>query len=147
MNSGSDGARLLNYFSERNQEILQLVRWLVEQESMSRDVEPLKRIGSNYGEKLASIGGRVDLLTDPHFGTTVRARFGPEQRDGIRQLLVVGHLDTVWPLGTLDARPFRVEADRAYGPGVFDMKAGVAVATFAVKALNELGRTANRPVT
>jgi glutamate carboxypeptidase len=143
----SDGARLLNYFSERNQEILQLVKWLVEQESMSREVEPLKRIGSNYGDKLASIGGQVDLLTDPHFGTTVRARFGPAPRNGLKQLLVVGHLDTVWPLGTLNARPFRVEADRAYGPGVFDMKAGVAVATFAVKALNELGRAANRPVT
>jgi glutamate carboxypeptidase len=147
MNSGSDGAPLLNYFSERNHEILQLVQWLVEQESMSREVEPLKRIGSNYGDKLAAIGGRVDLLTDPHFGTTVRARFGPPSRDGLKQLLVVGHLDTVWPLGTLDARPFRVEADRAYGPGVFDMKAGVAVATFAVKGLTELGRSPNRPVT
>jgi glutamate carboxypeptidase len=147
MNSGSDGAPLLSYFSERNQEILQLVKWLVEQESMSREVEPLKRIGSNYGDKLASIGGQVDLLTDPHFGTTVRARFGPAPGDGLKQLLVVGHLDTVWPLGTLSARPFRIEAERAYGPGVFDMKAGVAVATFAVKGLNELGRSPNRPVT
>jgi len=62
-------------------------------------------------------------------------------------LLVIGHLDTVWPLGTLGSRPFHVEDGLAYGPGVFDMKAGVAIAAFAIKALRELGRSPARPVT
>ncbi|MGH8596664.1 MAG: M20 family metallopeptidase, partial [Gammaproteobacteria bacterium] len=63
-----------------------------------------------------------------------------------QQLLVVGHLDTVWPLGTLAERPFRIEEGRAFGPGIFDMKAGVALATFAMRGLKESGRKTQRPV-
>src|SRR5262249_11582138 len=63
------------------------------------------------------------------------------------QLLVVGHLDTVWPLGTLATRPFKVEADRAFGPGIFDMKAGVMLATFAMRAIKDLGLRTRRRVT
>ena len=60
---------------------------------------------------------------------------------------MVGHLDTVWPLGTLAHRPFVVKEDRAYGPGIFDMKAGVTAAVFAMRALKELGRETKRNVT
>jgi glutamate carboxypeptidase len=61
--------------------------------------------------------------------------------------MVVGHLDTVWPLGTLSNRPFKVDEDRAYGPGIFDMKAGLAVALFSMRAIKELSRRVERDVT
>src|SRR5262249_6270318 len=122
--------------------------------SMSREAEPLKRIAANYAERLSGFGANIDLLTDPKFGTTVRARFSsgsPDHDSGsdatAKQLLVVGHLDTVWPIGTLSARPFRVEDGRAYGPGIFDMKAGVTISSFAMKALKDLKRGARRQVT
>ncbi|HYP29241.1 MAG TPA: M20 family metallopeptidase [Blastocatellia bacterium] len=138
----------LDYFEEHRAEVLQLIRHLVEQESMSRQAEATTRIAESLGDRLALEGASVDLISDEHYGSTLRARyFSGEGSPEEKQLLVVGHLDTVWPLGTLASRPFRVEDDRAYGPGVFDMKSGVALASFAMRALREMGRRTRRSVT
>jgi glutamate carboxypeptidase len=147
---GNDSAALLRYFQERQSEMLEFMRWLVEQESMSREMEATRRIAENLGERIAEMGAAVDLLSSPQYGSTLRARFdpnhGPRATDD-KQLLVVGHLDTVWPMGTLSARPFRVEGDRAFGPGIFDMKSGVTLAAFAMRAIKELSRSTRRAVT
>ncbi|MCI0488222.1 MAG: M20 family metallopeptidase [Blastocatellia bacterium] len=154
-NETKDGAALLSYFEDNRADILQFMQWLVEQESMSREAEATARIARNLGDRLSEMGARVDLFSDLRFGATLRARFehagvpapfrAPPLED--KQLLVVGHLDTVWPLGTLAARPFRIEEDRAYGPGIFDMKSGVTIAVFAMRALRDMGRSPQRPVT
>src|SRR6185503_122282 len=147
--SDEGGSTVLSYFDAHSAEMLEFTRWLVEQESMSREAEATRRLAERLGERLASTGGSVELLDDPRYGSTLRARFnhaaGESQNGG--HLLVVGHLDTVWPLGTLAARPFRVEEDRAFGPGIFDMKSGVMLAAFAVRAIRELGRKTRRPTT
>jgi len=144
----TDRSPFLDYFEEHRAEVLELIRHLVEQESMSRQAGATTRIAESLGERLALEGASVDLISDERYGSTLRARYffgegSPEEK----QLLLVGHLDTVWPLGTLAARPFRVEGDRAYGPGIFDMKSGVALASFAIRALREMGRRARSPVT
>jgi glutamate carboxypeptidase len=136
---------LISYFEQKRDQILEFIRWLVEQESMSRVPEATSRIAENLADRITQLGASVELLSDPSYGATVRARFGSDSSR--KQLLLVGHLDTVWPIGTLAERPFRRDGDRAFGPGIFDMKAGVAIATFAMRALSELGRSANRPVT
>jgi glutamate carboxypeptidase len=144
------GRQALAFFESQREEMLEFTRWLVEQESMSREAEATARIAENLGEKLALIGATVELVSDPRFGSTLLARFDcaeRTQRTGEKQLLVVGHLDTVWPIGTLAARPFKVEDERAFGPGIFDMKAGVMLATFAMRAIKELNRATRRPVT
>jgi glutamate carboxypeptidase len=152
----NQGSAFLSYFEENRAGMLDFIRWLVEQESMSREAEANGRIAESLGERLAADGAQVEYFSDPLFGTTLRARYDFSPADGVNgkaarpedgQLLVVGHLDTVWPLGTLAARPFRVEEDRAFGPGIFDMKAGVTIAAFAMRAIRELGRTTRRPVT
>ena len=140
------GKALLSYFEESRAEIVEFIRWLVEQESMSREAEANRRLAENLAEKLASAGAEIELSNDPKFGSTLRARYNDAEEPG-PQLLVVGHLDTVWPLGTLAQRPFRIENGRAFGPGIFDMKAGVAVAAFAMRAIKELGLKTQRPVT
>jgi len=71
----------------------------------------------------------------------------PGDRPDERQILLLGHVDTVWPVGTLEKRPFRVEGDTAYGPGCYDMKSGLVVALWALRALGALGRRLRRPVT
>jgi glutamate carboxypeptidase len=145
------GESLLSYFEGSRPQVLKFIRWLVEQESMSREAEANRRIAEKLAARLAEIGGSVDLFNHPRYGSTLRASFrfaapGSAAQDGL-QLLVVGHLDTVWPLGTLAARPFRVDDGRAYGPGIFDMKAGVSLAAFACRAIKEMGRNTVRDVT
>jgi glutamate carboxypeptidase len=79
------------------------------------------------------------------FGDVLDLRFGPA-RSKRKPILLLGHLDTVWPLGTLAAMPFREADGRIYGPGVLDMKAGVAMALTALRALRQL-KLLTRPVT
>jgi glutamate carboxypeptidase len=146
-NAKNSSSELLAHFEEKQVEIFEFIRWLVEQESMSRKAEALTRIAENFAERLSEYGAMVDLFKDPKFGTTLRARFNQSEHSDEKQLLIVGHLDTVWPLGTLALRPLRIDGDKAYGPGIFDMKAGITLATFAMLALKKFGRKTNRPVT
>ena len=85
-----------------------------------------------------SIGGRVKLHRQKRFGDVLELRFGPA-RSSRKPILLLGHLDTVWPLGTLRTMPWRMNDGRFYGPGVLDMKSGVAMALAAIRALNQLG--------
>jgi glutamate carboxypeptidase len=139
---------LPSFFKTHLGEMLDFTRWLVEQESMSRVAEATHKIAEGLGEKLASLGAEVELLNDSRFGSTLCAGFssltGGAAED--QHLLIVGHLDTVWPMGTLAGRPFRIDQDRAYGPGIFDMKSGVMLAFFAMRAIKELGLRTKRPV-
>jgi glutamate carboxypeptidase len=91
-----------------------------------------------------SIGGRIKLHRQKRFGDVLELRFGPA-RSTRKPILLLGHLDTVWPLGTLHTMPWRKRDGRIYGPGVLDMKSGVVMALAAIRALNQLG--ISRPVT
>lgn len=101
--------------------LIDLVRELVEIESPTGHTAA---VAERLAAELARVGGRVE-----RFGEHVRADF--EGRG--TPLLLVGHLDTVWELGTLAERPFRIAGDRAYGPGICDMKAGLAIALEALR--------------
>ena len=78
------------------------------------------------------------------FGDCLRARIGPAEGRGV---LVVGHLDTVWPAGTLSRMPFRLDGDRAYGPGIYDMKAGAFLAWHAMLSILRQRNPTRLPVT
>ncbi|ALS20975.1 peptidase [Paenibacillus naphthalenovorans] len=81
-------------------------------------------------------GGRVIRVPNETYGDRLLCEVG----SGEKQILLLGHYDTVWPLGEAARRPFRIEDGRAYGPGVYDMKAGLLQAIFALKALLDSGR-------
>ena len=99
------------------------------------------------GARLGEVGAAVELITEEHSGTSILARFDhPCKNQAAKQLLIVGHLDTVWPIGTLERQPFKIEDGRAYGPGTFDMKAGLTIALFAMRALREARYQTMRPV-
>jgi glutamate carboxypeptidase len=146
-NAENRSSRLFSHFEERRAKMLEFIRWLVEQESMSREAEAITGLAENFSERLIQLGASVELFKDAKFGATLRARFNKSENADAKQLLVVGHLDTVWPLGTLALRPFQIDGDKAYGPGIFDMKAGITIATFAIATLREFGRKTHRPVT
>ena len=81
--------------------------------------------------------GRVKLHRQKSYGDVLEARFGPRKRRGAKPILLLGHLDTVWPVGTLRTVPCRIADGRLYGPGALDMKAGVAMAISAIEMLVE----------
>jgi glutamate carboxypeptidase len=120
------------------------LRELVLVESPSEDSAGVNAASELVATWAKGSGGRVRFHRQKNFGDVVELRFGsPRSRQ--RPVLLLGHLDTVWPLGTLKSMPWREEKGRLYGPGVLDMKAGVVMALTAVEALRELALL--RPVT
>jgi len=112
------------------------LRNLVRQESPSED-RPAVNAASAMVELIArDLSGRIKRNKQKDFGDVLEFRFGP--RSSRKPVLLLGHLDTVWPLGTLRTMPWRQADGRYYGPGVLDMKAGVVMALAAVSALREL---------
>src|SRR5208282_4363513 len=80
----------------------------------------------------------VEVVQQRHRGDHLRAVWTPPSSSPRSQLLILGHYDTVYPIGTLSKMHFRILGDKAYGPGTFDMKAGIVQALFALEALQEL---------
>jgi glutamate carboxypeptidase len=139
------------------------LRALVEIESPSDDPAAVNRAVDWVEEKAKSLGARTVRYLQNDFGDHLELRFGPASSDA-KPVLLLGHLDTVWPLGTLASMPFKVENERVWGPGTLDMKAGVIMALHAVRMLQEaqaldrevvlllvsdeeVGSTSSRPLT
>jgi glutamate carboxypeptidase len=119
--------------------LLALLRRLVEAESPSDDKAAVDACVALAAAHAKSLGARVKLHKQRGFGAVIEARFGPRGKAQARPILLLGHLDTVWPLGTLKSMPFRVADGRLFGPGTLDMKAGVAMAFTALELLSEAG--------
>jgi len=119
----------------RTSEMADLLRTFVEIESPSTDPGGVWAMASAVAAALAPSGLAVETLPMPGAGPVLRARW-----PGERPVMLLGHLDTVWPLGTLAARPVRIEGDVFHGPGSYDMKAGIVVIIHALKLLAEDGR-------
>jgi glutamate carboxypeptidase len=83
--------------------------------------------------------GRVERVKNEEFGDRLVCSIGPVQ-GARKRILILGHCDTVWPAGEATRRPFMIEGNHAYGPGVYDMKAGLLQAMYGIKALMDLGR-------
>lgn len=121
--------------------LLDLARTLVRAESPTDRKPAVDACIALAAAHAKSLGGRVKLHRQPDFGHLLEARFGPRRRSGAQQtekpILLLGHLDTVHPLGSLAAMPCRVADGRLWGPGTLDMKAGVAMALTALEILAE----------
>jgi glutamate carboxypeptidase len=94
-------------------------------------------VGRWTGRFLERLGATVEVRPDEVLGDTVIGTF--QGRPGAPRILLIGHLDTVFPEGTARARPFRIEAGVAHGPGVTDMKSGLLAGLYALLALRGLG--------
>jgi glutamate carboxypeptidase len=125
-------------------EMLDLLRAMVEIESPSDNKAAVDRYVAFVAERCSRLSGRVRMHRQKEFGDLLEARFGP-QKSSRKPVLLLGHLDTVWPLGSLKDMPFRIAGGRVWGPGVLDMKAGVAMALAAIAILQEQ-RKLTRPV-
>jgi len=118
--------------------LLNQIRKLVLAESPSDNKAAVDACVALAAAHARALGGHVKIHRQRAFGNVLEARFGPRTRTGAaKPVLLLGHLDTVWPLGTLKSMPFRVAEGRLFGPGALDMKAGVAMAFTAIELLTQ----------
>jgi glutamate carboxypeptidase len=112
-----------------------LLRAIVEIESPSSDPAGVALLGRRLEQEILPLGLEVEHVPVAGGGPVLCARSGAAGKP----VMLLGHLDTVWPVGTLARRPLRVEGDRLHGPGAFDMKAGIVILIFALRLLRQSG--------
>lgn len=154
----------LDYFQCRTEQILHSIRQLVEIESPSDVKQAVDRLGAVLAGRFSDLGGQTRLHPAARFGNHLQVDFaGSSNR---RPVLLLGHLDTVYPIGTLAAMPCRIENGRISGPGTLDMKSGIALLLEAIEAIGswygkplprslqvllvsdeEVGSSCSRPIT
>jgi len=122
---------------------LDFLAGMVNMDSPSFDKEDVDRMGDYVGRRFADIGGIPARTPEADRGDHLTIRFG---NTTARPVMLLGHLDTVWPAGEAARRPYRVRDGIAYGPGVFDMKAGIAMMWMALGALGDVRGELPAPV-
>jgi len=127
---------ILTYLMEHQDDYLSMLRDFVELESPSHEDKAASDKCSRFLEKaFEGLGFKVERIHQDQCGDHLYGEIG----EGEKSAIIVGHYDTVFPIGTLKSMPFKVSDGKAYGPGVLDMKGGIIMAYFAIKALLELG--------
>ena len=132
--------KFLQFLKPRLPQMLATLRRFVTAESPSLEKAAADRCCGIIAEEWDRHGSRVERIAQKHRGDLLRITCAPGKSRPSGQLLVLGHYDTVYATGTIARMPFRVEAGKAYGPGTFDMKAGIVQALFALQAL-QLSKT------
>ena len=128
---------ILSYVRGREAEITALIRQFVECESPSDDAAAVDRFVDLVADTLSPIA-KTKTRRGGKFGKLLECRVDLPGRRKNGQVLALGHSDTVWPVGTLRSMPFREAEGRLWGPGVLDMKSGIAFFIFAAHALRDL---------
>src|SRR5580704_3001032 len=149
--SSSEAQRRLAYFTERRDAMVATIRDLVEIESPSDNKEAVDRVAEVVADRFSRLGGEVRFHRTKEFGSHLQVNFAGKSA---KPVLLLGHYDTVYPLGTLATMPCRVEHNKLTGPGVLDMKSGIALMLHALAALQDWHKQAGhkdggllRPVT
>jgi glutamate carboxypeptidase len=135
----------LGYLEAGQEECVQTIRELVEIESPSDNKAAADRISELLARKFTALGGRAQVHPATDFGDNLQVDFAG--RSDMKPVLLLGHFDTVYPLGTLATMPCHVADGRMSGPGVLDMKSGIALMLWAIEALQVWHGELPRPVT
>src|SRR5579864_2050278 len=119
----------------REQQLLSDLKALVQIESPSHDKAAVDHLADFLAARLEHYGGQAQIHLAQQFGNHVQADFAGVSES--KPVLLLGHIDTVWEIGTLEHMPFRIADGRAWGPGVLDMKGGIAIAIQAMALLRD----------
>ncbi len=138
------GQAMLGFLRTRQDEMVARLCTLVEFESPSSDKAAVDRLGQALAAEFARMGGRCRSHRCRDCGDHLQVDFAGGKG---KPVLLLGHMDTVWDIGTIREMPFRIADGRAWGPGAFDMKAGIVQGMAAIEALREVRRKLPRPVT
>src|SRR6266446_4786438 len=137
MTESNSPSALLRLLKPRLPQMLSVLRTFVLAESPSLEKAHADRCCAIVAAEWRKHGARAERLAQKHRGDHLRIVWQPRKSRAAGQLLVLGHYDTVYASGTLAKMPFRLSAGKAYGPGTFDMKAGIVQALFALQALRQ----------
>jgi glutamate carboxypeptidase len=135
----------LQYFEQRRDQIVDTIRRFVEIESPSDNKQAVDRCSAFAAEEFAACGGRAQFHRVADFGNHLQVDFPGETP--LKPVLLLGHYDTVYPLGTLATMPSRAGNGRLWGPGALDMKSGIALMLYAIQGLQAWHGGLPRPVT
>lgn len=133
---------LARHCADHRDWLLETIEALVTMESPSHDKEAVDRCGRALEARLQALGATVERLPQATAGDHLRATLG----SGDDQVLLLGHFDTVWDVGQLARMPLERRDGRLHGPGVYDMKAGIAIGMLAMRAVAALGAAHSRIV-
>lgn len=146
MTEANSPAALLRILKPRLPQMLSVLRTFVLAESPSLEKAPADRCCAIVAAEWRKRGARVERLAQKHRGDHLRITWRSQKSRAAGQLLVLGHYDTVYATRTLAKMPFRLSAGKAYGPGTFDMKAGIVQALFALEALQQTQTTLRKKI-
>jgi len=127
-------AEQLRHFQKRQKEIVETIRQLVELESPSDVKQSVDRVSTVLASRFGELGGKIKFHPSEKFGKHLQIDFQPRGNKAM-PVLLLGHMDTVYPIGTISKMACKVSKGRVFGPGVLDMKAGVALAFHAIEAM------------
>jgi len=143
--SGTDWRERLRYFEANQSQMVETIREFVEIESPSDNKAAADRMGMFLAEKFRTLGGTVRFHHAERYGDNLQINF--PGNNSAKPVLLLGHFDTVYPLGTLETMLCGLAGDRLHGPGVLDMKSGIALMFYAIEALQSWHAELPRPVT
>src|SRR5690348_3328893 len=134
----ADSRAIYEWLRTRERSIVRLLERMVRIESPSNEKAAVDRMGALIAAEWKLRGGRVSILRNRLQGDHIRAEISLSREKASGQILVLGHLDTVYPIGTLRKTLFRISSGRVFGPGTFDMKGGLAIALASMDALRAM---------
>ena len=136
------------YFRSRRGEMVHLLKQLVTLESPTHDKMAVDACAAFVARELKRIGCKVTIHPQKDIGDLTVAEFAPGRlKDADDEILVLTHIDTVWPVGKITKMPFYVQGNRLYGPGVLDMKAGVVMLITSLRNLHSLNVKPQKRIT
>ena len=125
----------LDYAENNAGDILGTLKTMVELESFTSDKQGTDALSDYLIQRLRELGAETTVIPQDQVGNHVVA----DIEGGEGRIMLLCHMDTVWPKGTIENRPFTVKEGLAYGPGILDMKAGIAIALHALETLRTHG--------
>ncbi len=134
--------RILAYLREHADEMLADLIKLIDLESPTLHKASVDALGAVLADELRGLGAAVEVIPKEEVGDILRARWNA----GPGGVVILSHMDTVWAVGTVAGRPTRVEGNRIYGVGAMDMKGGIVIALWALRALRELNLFPAQPI-
>lgn len=135
------------YFKSRQGEMINLLKQAVGHESPSSDKKAVDACSAFVAGEFRKAGARITRLPQKKTGDLYIVEYPASAKaPGEGQILILTHIDTVWPVGRIARMPFYISGDKVFGPGVLDMKSGIVLSIFALKALHQLHLSPSRKI-